>query len=282
MRKVDFMEKLEYLLQDIPDEDKGDALAYYQDYLEEAGPENEETVIREFGSPERIAAIIRADLSGNLEEGGAFTETGYEDERFRDPNYQLAKRLDLPEKKEEKEFESHEGKAHFQEKGQSGGYGSRYGSWKKGNPSKSSTDAGTAKTGRGRREWWQVLGIILIACCLLPVIIPLVFGIGGGAIGLAAGIGGLVAGVLISVTIALAAVTLALLIAGVLMIIFGIGQIANLLQGILYIGTGTGVLGLGFLCLSLCGLYYGKFLPWLTSSLINFISRLIHRKGTSA
>lgn len=100
MKKEEFFDKLEYLLQDIPDEEREDALNYYRDYLMEAGSENEEQAIREFGSPERVAAMIRADLSGNLKEGGSFTETGYEDERFRDPNYQMVKRLDLPEEQE--------------------------------------------------------------------------------------------------------------------------------------------------------------------------------------
>ena len=99
MDKNKFMEKLEYLLSDIPEEDKEDAIAYYRDYLEEAG-EHADKAIEEFGSPERIASIIRSDLAGNLENGGAFTERGYEDERFRDPNYQIAKRFDLPETKE--------------------------------------------------------------------------------------------------------------------------------------------------------------------------------------
>ena len=70
MNRETFMKDLEYLLQDIPDEEKADALSYYADYLEEAGPENEEKVLKEFGSPERITAIIRADLKGiwSLEE----------------------------------------------------------------------------------------------------------------------------------------------------------------------------------------------------------------------
>ena len=96
MRKEEFFDKLEYLLQDIPDQDREDALDYYRDYLAEAGSGNEEAAIEDFGSPERVAAIIRADLAGNLNDGGSFTDRGYEDERFRDPGYQVAKRLDLP------------------------------------------------------------------------------------------------------------------------------------------------------------------------------------------
>ena len=99
MNRNEFMERLEYLLSDIPQEEKADAIAYYRDYLEEAG-DDAGKAIQDFGSPERIAAMIRSELAGNLEDGGEFTERGYEDERFRDPSYQVAKRLDLPEEGE--------------------------------------------------------------------------------------------------------------------------------------------------------------------------------------
>ncbi len=91
MNRNEFMERLEYLLSDIPQEEKADAIAYYRDYLEEAG-DDAGKAIQDFGSPERIAAMIRSELAGNLEDGGEFTERGYEDERFRDPSYQVAKR----------------------------------------------------------------------------------------------------------------------------------------------------------------------------------------------
>ena len=38
MKKEAFLERLEALLQDIPEEEKRDAIDYYRDYLEEAGP----------------------------------------------------------------------------------------------------------------------------------------------------------------------------------------------------------------------------------------------------
>lgn len=88
MNREEFMRKLEYLLSDIPEEEKRDAIDYYRDYLEEAG-EQEQEVLREFGSPERIAAIIRSDIRGDLKDGGTFTDTGYTDERFREPNYRI-------------------------------------------------------------------------------------------------------------------------------------------------------------------------------------------------
>ncbi len=341
MRRDEFMRELEYLLQDIPDEDKADAVAYYQDYLDEAGPEEEDQVIRSFGSPERIAAIIRADLNGNLEEGGEFTDQGYEDERFREPNFQLVKRLDLPEQPDETSQANGTSQTAGTEQtagtGQAFGgggtdhsrggfrYGGHWSGYKADQGAGASrtaygygtgrfrrqtgqesgqapegqafagqsgtgsdarrTGGSTSGTGRPRWSWWQIAGMIL----LIPIGIPLLFGIGGGALGLIAGLGGgavgllaAAAAVLLTVTIALAAVTFALLLAGVLIVIVGIGHLANLPQGFLYIGTGVGILGVGFLCLALCGLYYGRFLPWLGRIIIDSISRLIHRKGASA
>ena len=103
MNKAVFIERLEYLLSDIPEEEREEAIAYYQDYLDEAGEDREADVLSEFGSPERIASIIRSNLNADLEDGGSFTETGYEDERFRDPGYQVVKRKELPDVYEEAE-----------------------------------------------------------------------------------------------------------------------------------------------------------------------------------
>ncbi len=78
MNRVDFLEQLERLLSDIPESDRLDALAYYNDYFDEAGAENEVQVIRELGSPEKVATTIKTDLnsSGNAE--AKYGEHGYE------------------------------------------------------------------------------------------------------------------------------------------------------------------------------------------------------------
>lgn len=81
MNRVEFMQQLERLLMDIPESDRLDAIAYYNDYFDEAGAENETQVIRELGSPEKVATTIKMDLnaSGNTE--AEYTERGYEDGR---------------------------------------------------------------------------------------------------------------------------------------------------------------------------------------------------------
>lgn len=80
MSRKEFMEQLEKLLMDIPQDERIEALTYYNGYFEDAGKENEESIIRELESPEKVAKIIKADVGA--EEEKEYTETGYEDARF--------------------------------------------------------------------------------------------------------------------------------------------------------------------------------------------------------
>lgn len=235
------MRDLEYLLSDIPDEEKAEAMGYYRDYLEEAGPENEENVIREFESPERIAAIIRSDISGNLKDGGEFTETGYRDERFKDPNYQMAKRYDLPEVSEERTYQDEENdRKHTRRR----------------------------RAMDGNRTAKTILWIILIIAAS-----PMLLGIGGGLAGLAGGFMGILAAAVIGV----GAVTFALLAAGICMVLAGIvSMVIHPLSGALVLGLGILFLGLGMIALAVSGAFYGRFLPFLFRSCVNALSRLFH------
>ena len=61
MNKNEFIDRLAGLLADISPEEKEEALAYYREYIEDAGAENEEAVLQELGSPEEIAAAIKED-----------------------------------------------------------------------------------------------------------------------------------------------------------------------------------------------------------------------------
>lgn len=62
MNRQEFMRQLEYLLRGIPENERADALAYYNDYFDEAGSENEYQVIQELGSPENVAQTILEDV----------------------------------------------------------------------------------------------------------------------------------------------------------------------------------------------------------------------------
>jgi len=77
MSRKAFMARLDELLADITQAEKDEALSYYEEYFEDAGEENEEEVIQSLGSPEKVAATIKAGLSENAQEEGEFSETGY-------------------------------------------------------------------------------------------------------------------------------------------------------------------------------------------------------------
>lgn len=76
MDRAQFMQELEKLLADISETERQDALDFYNSYFDDAGAENEASVLRELGSPEKVAAIIKADLKGSA--------GGYEDARTKE------------------------------------------------------------------------------------------------------------------------------------------------------------------------------------------------------
>lgn len=85
MSREEFMKQLENLLNDISEEEKREALEYYRGYFEDAGEENEERILKELESPEKVAETIKADLEmgrDKSEENRTYTEQGYQDERF--------------------------------------------------------------------------------------------------------------------------------------------------------------------------------------------------------
>ena len=84
MNREEYLERLSWLLSDIPDEEREEAISYYRDYFEDAGAEQEATVIADLGSPEKTAAVIKENLKGKNPEAGEYTETGYQDERYRE------------------------------------------------------------------------------------------------------------------------------------------------------------------------------------------------------
>ena len=72
MNREEFMRQLELLLMNIPENDRLDAIAYYNDYFDDAGVENEQMVIKELGSPEKVAEKIKEDL-GSYEEPKSYS-----------------------------------------------------------------------------------------------------------------------------------------------------------------------------------------------------------------
>lgn len=77
MNRVDFMKQLESLLQSIPQAEREEALQYYRDYFDDAGEENEQSVIEALGNPAKVAENIKKDLNLNGY-GYGYGDNGYQ------------------------------------------------------------------------------------------------------------------------------------------------------------------------------------------------------------
>lgn len=83
MDRRTFMNELKFLLSDISDEEKQEALDFYENYFDEAGIENESKIIEELGEPSRIAAMIKAGLMGSFDEHIEVGNQGFSNEDFK-------------------------------------------------------------------------------------------------------------------------------------------------------------------------------------------------------
>lgn len=210
MNRIEFMTTLASLLQDIPAEERKDAMQYYNDYFDEAGSENEEQVIRELGSPEKVADMLKAGIDGYQNETGEFTDAGYHDSRF--------EKQEMPETRNTYHYKKADGNDKD----------IRYAQDREENEKK---ERWTSKT-------LKIILIIAIVLCAAPIILPLVMGI------LAAIAGCLIAFVILLFAIVIAAV--AVFVSGIA--IFGIGFVhlfSEFLIGLALVGIGLIMIPLG-------------------------------------
>lgn len=61
MNRTEYMAALRRALSALPEEERASALRYYEEYFDDAGPENEQKVIADLGAPEKVAEQILAD-----------------------------------------------------------------------------------------------------------------------------------------------------------------------------------------------------------------------------
>ena len=242
MSRNEFMMQLEWLLEDVAEEEKKEALSYYRSYFEDAGVENEARILKELESPEKVAATIKADLGmGQAAQAGEYTERGSEDSRFEQKNP-----VDIRK--------STEGQ---QSQGKAFGQGDTEPEMDFGNTEKeqyysgySSSNGGDGRSTYSGRSTAGILLIVAVAIVTSPVWLGLITGIGGALLGVA---------------ISAIAVTGAFYIAGGVLFGIGIGQIVTggLAVGFALTGIGLLLLALAILGTVVCVWVCGKLLPWL-------------------
>lgn len=102
-----FIRELEFLLQDIDDVERDEALQYYEDYFTEAGVENEQQVINDLGSPESVAAIIKAGLENQFDQDIEYGESKMGNANYKQNQEIIKTVIEENEGKEKTECKKH-------------------------------------------------------------------------------------------------------------------------------------------------------------------------------
>lgn len=242
MNRAQFMEQLEKLLSDISEDERKEALEYYESYFDEAGPEKEASVIQELGSPGKVAAIIKADLREHGEEYGEYTERGYYDERTEDPAQMPGRR------REEHTGETEQGRS-------------------------------TSRSDRAERGYHprpkRGAGAIALIIILLIFLAPFLTGTVGGVLGVLAVI------ILLPFILifGVGAVVIALFIGGLVTVFAGIGVCAaSPAMGVLSMGVGCILTAVSLIGLVFVVWFAGRLLPKALRGFTDFCHRILSRE----
>ena len=279
MSRREFMEELKKLLSGISDEERDAALKYYEDYFEEAGSGNEEQVIQELGSPQKVAAMIKADLEEGSEKSGEFTEWGYTDERFEEK--------ETPATKEQADSET-EDKTGAREESHSRGYSyggsenSRGYSYGGNETGKGYTHKGngTDVSGSGEKAPWtsrtlKIVLTMLIIIAAFPGLLPVL-------ISILAVVAVLILAAASSFAVLVIA-SAALALAGICVTVIGsVSLIADFPTAMMTMGIGILLFVIGIILtaasVKLCLVMY----PAMYRAVVNICRRIVHRKKRTA
>lgn len=257
MNRQEFMRQLECLLAGIPEQERQAALQYYNDYFDDAGSENEASVIAALGNPARVAENIKRDLNGNT------YGDGYERKAV-EPGKEIVKYGETLQT-EERIRDTSEGS-------QTGGSSQGFDSGESGHPAKKAA----GKKGSELPAWAIVLIVIL---CVFGS--PVILGLGCGGIGIVIGLVCILLGLLcgwFGLIFGFGVAAAACLIFGVGMIIIGgIGFGINPLSGLGVMGVGLLVLAAGVIFLMLTVGMAG----WATPGIFKGIGRLWRKLRSS-
>ncbi len=282
MSRAEFMSRLTALLQDVPPAEREEAIAYYNEYFDDAGEGNEAGVIAALGSPEELAKAIKAGLFDGGNEG-EFTESGFH-------GYEQRNKNQLMSTEEAQSGAQTDGTGNTYGQQMNGG-GNAYGQQMNGGGNaygQQTAGAGSAygyqqQTGNGQRNGQgipqkkpmtggQIALIIVLAVLLSPVWIGVLGGLFGGGVGILAGLFGIFLAFLV-VGVVLTVVGVALALAGF------VAMFGAPLGGLSMIGGGLVMVAVGLVFVWLMVLVVGTAIPALFRGCVNLCHRLFHRGG---
>ena len=242
--------------------DRIDALKYYNDYFDDAGSENEQNVIEELESPEKVAMKIKADREDieDGKEGGTEKTTeeaigkvtgenaaysGAREQHDRENTYQYYQEDTYGEEKDNKIYQDN------------GTY-----------------DYESQEKKPWTNKWLKLAMIIAIVVIGFPIVIPL-----------GAGILALIAGIVIAVFCLFAAIVIgfaAVVMVGVVLFVAGIGSLfANPGVGLAVLGAGLMVIAIGVIGtvvgVRLCIIVF----PGIVRGIVYILRKPFHRKAVA-
>ncbi len=246
MSKQEFMKELEALLAELPTEEREEAVRYYDAYFEDAGPENEQVVIGELGSAERVAAQLLRDFKAE-KEVGVYTEKGYQDGE---------EKKEIPVKYEAESTAS------------------KKGSVSENRQREATTDGSGIYISRKGMSAGALILCLIAAVFTFPVWFPLLMALLGVMFGVLLTLAMLSFGIGIG--------GLACAFAGVILLIAGFVKLAAVpIVGLVFLAAALLVFGVGCLLLLLAGAVL-KLFVWIAGGCLRLCSRIFHRRREAA
>ena len=302
MNRAEFMRRLTELLGDVSPMERDEAIQYYNDYFDDAGAENESSVIASLGSPEELARTIKAGLndSGN---GGEFTESGFSGytQTHRDEMVRAGETRqggDAARQEGTGWSTGMGGSTHnntyyqggYYQRSGDGVYGGREDTRKYSNPyeqngsGNSSNSSGNASGNPAGGQYAQPQkgmsgGNIVLIVILAVLTSPVWIGLLGGAFGVVVSL----LAVLFAIFVAFLAIGIGLIIASVALLITGVAMIFSVpLGGICIVGSALIVFAIGLVFVWLMVLMAGSAIPAFVRGVVSLCRRLFGRGGVPA
>lgn len=271
MSRAEFMRRLAELLADVSPAEREEAIQYYNDYFDDAGTENEQSVIASLGSPEELAKTIKAGLvdGGNA---GEFTEKGFSGYEQRQSNEvlnpnQLNGGNEQAQNKQDAQFTQNDQYGQQQYNRQQ----STQQQWQANN-------AYTGQTQSGKKQEKQpmsggTIALIVLLCILAS---PFILGIGGGALGIIIGI----LGALFGIVVGFGAAGIALIIAGVCLFVYGITLLFGApLGGLCVIGAAMVCMAIGLVFFWLVVMICAALIPAVIRGIVKIFQSIFPNRG---
>ena len=269
MSRAEFMRRLAELLADVSPAEREEAIQYYNDYFDDAGVENEQSVITSLGSPEQLAKTIKAGLfdGGNA---GEFTEKGFSGYEQRQSNEVL--NPEQVHNAQDAQFTQNDqfGQQQYNQQQYSGQQSAQQ-QWQANNAYTEQTQSGK------KREKQPMSGgtiVLIVLLCILAS--PFILGIGGGALGIIIGI----LGALFGIVVGFGAAGVGLMIAGVCLFVYGVTLLFGTpLGGLCVIGAAMICIAIGLVFFWIVVMLCAALIPAVIKGIVKIFQSIFPNRG---